>query len=29
MYTTWRNKYKLLPAFGDEVREKAKPMPQE
>ncbi len=26
MYTTWRNKYKLLPAFGDAVRQRAKPL---
>ncbi len=26
MYTTWQNKYKLLPAFGVLVKEKSKPM---
>lgn len=26
MYTTWRNKYKLLPDFGDVVQKESKPM---
>jgi len=27
MYTTWQNKYKLLPDFGESVKQHSKPMP--